>query len=230
MEIKDKIYEGSTKNLYATDNEEQLVLEFTDKFVSGKQKETISGKGAINKELCTRFFEYLQSYNVPTHFIKSVDETRILVKKLEMIPFTVQIWNIAGDSLAKRLGLKEGTVLETPVLELYLKNAKLKNPLINDYHAYSLKLCDRDEMNAIIRMTTKVNAVLKSYFMRKKMTLAHFTLEFGRSGSQILLGDELSLDNMFVIEGLNMEEADYNQFVMDSSNAKKLYSKLKEQI
>jgi phosphoribosylaminoimidazole-succinocarboxamide synthase len=92
--------------------------------------------------------------------------------------------------------MEEGKVLEYPVVEMYFKDKKKQLLMINEYHAYALGLCERKEMTNILRIATKVNAVLKSFFDRRKMKLIGFRLEFGRSHSQIVVADEVSLDTM----------------------------------
>lgn len=232
MKIQDVFIEGSTKKLYLTDEAGKAVIEFVDTlppWVSSK-KAAVRGKGKINLEISSYIFEYLSSYNVPTHYLNRIDDRKMLVKKLDIIPIQMQVWNVATGTLVKRIGLKEGTLLETPVLELYLKNAKLKNPLINDYHAYTLGLCERSEMNAIIRIGTKVNAVLKSLFSRKRLTLAHFTLEFGRYGNQMVLGDEISADTLSVWDTPEPGKFDKKIFQLRPENARPVYTKLRDRL
>ncbi len=231
MKAQEIIVEGTTKKIFKTEQSDQLIMEFLDILPqSSNKKLTIKGKGEINASIVTFLFEYLGSYNVPTHFIRQLDGKSIAVKKLEMFPMYMSVWNIATDNLAKRLGLKDGTILETPILELYLKNSKLKNPLINDYHAFALGLCDRAEMSAIVRITTKVNAVLKSFFYRKKLTLVNFSLEFGKGGSQVLLGDEISPDNFTVWDTLDGDKLEKGSFLITPETAKQIYPKLQNRL
>jgi len=79
---------------------------------------------------------------------------------------------------------------------MYFKDKKKQLLMINEYHAYALGLCERKEMTNILRIATKVNAVLKSFFDRRKMKLISFRLEFGRSHGQIVVADEVSLDTL----------------------------------
>ena len=44
-----------------------------------------------------------------------------LIKKAEIFPVEFIVRNIATGSLTKRLGIPEGTVMERPLLEYYLK-------------------------------------------------------------------------------------------------------------
>ncbi len=229
MKAQEKYAEGRTKNLIKTEHEEQLIMEFLDKLpFEGEKKQSVKGKGAINSEITAYLFEYLQSYNVPSHFIKRVEGKSILIKKLKMVPLQMVIWNFSTEGLSKRLGISDGTALETPVLELYLKDAKLKFPMINDYHAYALGLCDRGDMSSIIRIGTKVNAILRSYFQRKNLSLVRFTLEFGKSGNQVMLGDEISPDT-FHVWGISTEgKPDKKSYSLTPESAKQVYNRLQQ--
>lgn len=232
MKIQDTFLEGKTKKLFTTDEPEQLVMEFLDVLphhISAKPV-TVKGKGAINAAISAYLFSYLGSYNVPTHFLKQQDNASLLVRKANIFPIKVIIWNYASGTLSKRLGIKEGTQLETPVLELYLKNSKLKNPLINDYHAYALGVCERNDMNAITRIGTKMNAIMKSFFLRKRLTLASFTAEFGRTSHQVVLADELSPDNLQLWDMKEDGTLDRKALEITPQNAKTVYSALKERI
>jgi phosphoribosylaminoimidazole-succinocarboxamide synthase len=219
--------EGKTKKLYTLEQGDQLLMEFSDILpLNDSKKHSFKGKKNINTDISAYIFEYLASYNVPTHYIKKSDDKSIIVKKLNMIPFTLKIWNVATDILAKRLGLKDGSVLETPVLELYLKNAKLKDPLINDYHAYALNLCDRNDMNTVNRIGAKVNAVLRSFFLRNNIYLVSFSLEFGKYGNQVLLGDEISPDTFIAWEQLEDGKLDKKALTYTAHSAKEIYNKI----
>jgi len=119
-------------------------------------------------------------------------------------------------------------LLETPVIEFYLKDDKLKNPMINDYHAYALGLCDRNDMSAIVRIGTKVNAVLRSFFQRKNLSLVQFTLEFGKVGNQVMLGDEITPDT-FIVWGMKEDgKVDKKTFTLSAETAKQVYPRLHE--
>ncbi len=232
MKVKEAFQDGTTKKLYTTDNADQLVMEFLDEMVSedGKKKAKVKDKGSISTEISSFFFEYLENYNVPTHYIKKIDDSSLVVKKLEMIPIRLDIWNVATADLAKRFGFKENSSLDSPVIELYLKDAKLKNPMINEYHAFALGLCDRTEMSNILRMAAKINAVLKSYLVRKKLALVNFSLEFGKAGNQILLGDALTPDTFVIWEINDDDSLNKDSLKVTSDKAASVYSKLKEKL
>ncbi|MEL6821187.1 MAG: phosphoribosylaminoimidazolesuccinocarboxamide synthase [Calditrichota bacterium] len=197
MEIKDIIAQGAVKKVYATNNAEQAVVEFSDTVLAnGKKKSSISGKAEVNNAVSAYMFEYLESYNVPTHFSKILDNKSFVANRLDMIPIVIAVYNLASAELAERFGIEEGKMLEFPIVEMYFKDEKNERPMINEYHAYALGLCDRKDMTSIMRIATKVNAVLKSFFGRRKLQLVSFELEFGSQNGQVMLADEVSLDTM----------------------------------
>jgi phosphoribosylaminoimidazole-succinocarboxamide synthase len=230
VEIKEMLIDNGTEKIYATDQEGQVVVEFQNYFPfsgSGK-KERMDGKAEANNAICCALYEYLGSYNVPTHLARKIDGKSFLAKRVEMIPIVVSIWNVASSELSKRFDLEEDKLLEYPIVEMYYKNEKLKVPMINEYHAYALGLCDRKEMGNILRIATKINAILKSFFDRKNFKLVNFQIEFGRHHNQIVLADKLNLDNM-TLWGIN-GKGGYDKFDIRGSNRKKNYKELQERL
>jgi len=66
--------------------------------------------------------------------------------------------------------------------------------MINPSHAIALLLVTLEEIQTIERLTSKINAVLKSFFQRRNFRLVDLALEFGRSKDKLVLGDEISLN------------------------------------
>lgn len=230
MEVKDMLLDNGTEKVFATDQEDQVVVEFQNYFPwsgSGK-RERMDGKAEANNTISCALFEYLGSYNVPTYLSRKIDDKSFLANRVDMIPIVVSIWNVATDELSKRFALDEGRVLEYPIVELYYKNEKLKVPMINEYHAYALNLCDRMEMGNILRIATKINAIMKSFFDRKNYKLVNVQLEFGRFHNQVILGDKLSLDNLSLWE--SEDDGQYKKYDMKGSGKKKDYKELQEKI
>ena len=190
------MYEGTTKNLYETEDSEYLIQEFKDSTSSydNERRETIKGKSVINNEVSSYLFEYLEGFHVPTHFVKSLSNRDMIVRRIEMLPFIIIIRNTAAGSFCKRYGIEEGKELEYPISEYFLKNKDLQNPMINTSHVIAFGFATSEELRTIDRLASKINAVLKSFFDRRNLKLIDFQLEFGRYKNKILLGDELSID------------------------------------
>lgn len=227
MEIKDLLVDGPTKKVYSTNQSDQVIVAYNDSTGKGKKKD--GGEIAeMNNTVTSYLFEYLESYNVPTHFAKKLDSKSFLAKKSDSISMVVDVYNVASKKLAERLSIDEGTVLEYPIVELYYKDEKNTRPMINEYHAYALGLCERKDMTSIMRIATKVNAVFKSFFDRKKLKLVNFSLEFGRIHNQIVLADEVSLDtlNLWFVK----EDGSFDRVPEGSDKSKDEYQQLKARI
>lgn len=232
MRKKSKILEGNSKKIYSTADQGKLILEFKDESVvfDGQKKESVKGKGNINNQISAYFFEYLDGFHIPTHFIKSLSTKDMLVKELEMIPVEVCVRNIIAGSLVKRFGMEEGRELPCPILEFHLKNEKLKNPMVNHSHIVAFDIAMLDELKMIERLSSKINAVLKSFFLRRQIKLIDFKIEFGRLKDKIVLGDEISPDTFRVWDLSNSGETDKDKFSFGSKNAELAYENIKSRI
>lgn len=188
--------EGRAKRFYRTDVPDLLIQEFVDDgpAFNGKRRVKIKDRGALNNELSSLIFEYLNGYHVQSHFVKKLSANEMLVRRLEIMPLEVVVRNIAAGRLCRNHGLREGQELPHPIIEHYLKNRQLGNPLLNEFHISAFGLATPEELKVINRTASKINAVLKSFFDRRELKLVDFKLEFGRYKGQILVGDEISLD------------------------------------
>jgi len=233
LEKKKLIREGKAKKLYATEDEALLIQEFKDdaSAFNGAKKGTIKGKGEINCTISSIFFEHLQSYHVPTHYIKNLSPNEMLIKKVEIVPVEAIIRNIATGSLVKRLGLQEGKTLEYPIFELYLKDDELGDPLINEYHAYALQAARPEEIRQIYRTTAKINAILKSFMEHRGILLVDFKLEFGRDDNdELILADEISPDTCRFWDRKTHKKLDKDRFRFDMGGAEEAYREILERI
>lgn len=230
--LKKKIHEGNAKKIYETDDPDQLIQEFKDNtmVIKNEKQTVIKGKGIINNQVSSFLFEYLEGFHVPTHFIKTLSNREMLVKRCEMIPIEIVIRNIAAGSLCERYGVEEGKILDFPILEYYLKDSKHHDPMINASHAISFGFVNGDELKTIDRFASKINAVLKSFFDRRGLKLVDLRLEFGRYKEKILLGDEISLDTCRFWDNSVDDKLDKDYFRLDGGNAETVYEEIKNRI
>lgn len=193
------ISEGKTKRVLKTEDEDALILEFKDDITAldGEKHSILKGKGHINSALSTELFKVLENANLPTHFLKYIGAQRMLVKKLEMLPIEVVCRNIAAGHLVKNLPIEAGRELKPPVIEFYLKNDNLHDPMLNDDHIRILGIATSEEIRSIKQITLNVNGVMKDFFSKKGLVLVDFKLEFGRDKTgNLLVGDEINCDSM----------------------------------
>ncbi|MEJ2055551.1 MAG: phosphoribosylaminoimidazolesuccinocarboxamide synthase [Calditrichaceae bacterium] len=231
MDKKSIHTEGTTKSVYNTQSENQIILEFKDsdtKF-DGEKKAKFKNKGVLKNTISHILFEYLEGYNIPTHYKEKINDRQMLVKKLKMLPIYVIIRNVAAGSLCERFKIKKGSALKYPVIEYYLKDEKLNNPMILDSHAYAFEYATPEEMKFISRISSKINAVLKSFLERRKIKLVDYKLEFGRFKNTLYLADEITPDTCRLWDVSNGEPDD-KYFNLENNNAEKSYIEICERI
>ncbi|MBZ0266154.1 phosphoribosylaminoimidazolesuccinocarboxamide synthase [bacterium] len=232
MEKKDLLYEGKAKILYLTEDTNLLIQQFKDDLsaFNGTKKGNFKDKGKISNAIATYLFEYLENYHVPTHFVKQLGDTEMLVKRLEMIPVEVVVRNIATATLAKTYNIEEGKVLDYPIIEYYLKDDNLGDPMINEHHAYAMGFATPEEMRLISRVASKVNAIFKSFFARRGLSIVDFKLEFGKHGRDLVIGDEITPDTCRIWDKKTGKKMDKDRFRYDMGGVDKVYQELLDRI
>ena len=224
------LYEGKAKRIYETENPNEVICEYKDALTAfnGEKAASESGKGALNCEITTLIFEALEKEGIPTHLIKKIDETKQLVKKVDIIPIEVVVRNIAAGSLSKRLGLKEGTKLPFTIVEFYYKNDDLNDPLINDDHAMILNLVDnRSELETLRKYGLKVNEFLTDFFDKVGLILVDFKIEFGKDKEgNIILADEITPDSCRLWDKKTGQKMDKDLFRFNLGDIKEAYKEV----
>lgn len=233
MEIREMLYEGKAKRVYATENPEVLLVDYKDDATAfnGLKKGQIAGKGAINNRVTNYMMKILEENGVATHLVEELSDRQTLVKKVSIVPLEVIIRNISAGSFAKRCGVEEGIVFDEPTIEFSYKNDDLGDPLINAYHAIALKLATREEIETIKAMAFKVNEVMKAFFKNIGVDLVDFKLEFGRlSDGTIVLADEISPDTCRFWDSETHEKLDKDRFRRDMGNVEDAYKEMMKRI
>ena len=192
------IYEGKAKKVFSHDDPHKVIIEFKDDATAfnALKKAKFEGKGKLNCLINKRIFELLQNNNIPTHFIELENENTMIAKKIKIIPLEIVLRNIAYGSLCKQTTIKPGTFLSKPLIDIYLKNDELNDPLITKDRIELMNILSSDDLELIINLTLKINIILKRFFEKINLKLVDFKLEFGYDfENNILLGDEISPDN-----------------------------------
>ena len=232
MEKGKKIYEGKAKILYETGKPDLIIQEFKDDATAfdATKRGTIEEKGVINNEISSAIFRLLESKGIPTHFVKKLSEREMLIKKLDIIMVEVTMRNVSAGGLSKLLGINEGVVLKSPVMEYHYKNDALHDPLINDYHIEMLGLATPKEMKKIRDYSFSINEILKDFFNKAGLKLIDFKLEFGRFRGKILLGDEISPDTCRLWDKETDEKLDKDRFRRDLGRIEEAYQEVLRRI
>jgi phosphoribosylaminoimidazole-succinocarboxamide synthase len=219
------LYEGKAKQVYGTSNPDLVIIHFKDDATAfnGEKKGLIEDKGVINNKLSASFFRLLETAGVATHFVTRLNDRDMLCRNVKIIPLEVIVRNVVAGSLAKRTGQAEGTALEEPLVELTYKDDARGDPLVTKEEALSMGAAGPEEIDTIRELALQVNDVLCPYLLGKKLKLIDFKLEFGRSGEQILLADEISPDTCRFWDSETGEKLDKDRFRRDLGNAKEAY-------
>ncbi|TCT14706.1 phosphoribosylaminoimidazole-succinocarboxamide synthase [Natranaerovirga pectinivora] len=226
MEKRDLLYEGKAKRVYTTDDKDIVMVSYKDDATAfnGIKKGTIHDKGKVNNEVSNKVMMYLEENAIPTHLVKQINERETLVKKVEIIPLEVIVRNKVAGSLAKKLGLEEGTILKRPILEFCYKKDELGDPFINVDHILAAELATEEEIEIIQKMARKINELLVGYFKNINIDLIDFKIEFGRTpDGQVILADEISPDTCRYWDATTGEKLDKDRFRRDMGNVEEAY-------
>ncbi|WP_138202805.1 phosphoribosylaminoimidazolesuccinocarboxamide synthase [Haloimpatiens lingqiaonensis] len=232
FEKKELMYEGKAKKVYKTENDDYVIVHYKDDATAfnGEKKGTIEDKGILNNSISCALFNMLEKNGVETHLVEKLNERDQLCKKVSIVPLEVIVRNVAAGSMAKRLGVEEGTELKTTIYEICYKNDDLGDPLINDYHAVALGLTTFEELDKIYKATEKINNLLKEFFIERGIKLIDFKIEFGRFHDEVLLADEISPDTCRFWDAKTNEKLDKDRFRRDLGNVKGAYEEIMSRI
>ena len=233
MEKLEQLYEGKAKKVFKTDNPNEFIIEYKDDATAfnGEVKGSIGGKGVINNKMTGVIFTMLEEKGIPTHFVKILSENEQLVKAVTIFPLEVIIRNTAAGSICKRLGLKEGLKLKSPIFEFCYKNDDFGDPVINDYHAIAMELATAEEIAVIREMTFKINEILKAYFLERGINLVDFKIEFGKTNDgQIVLADEISPDTCRFWDVETNEKLDKDRFRRNLGHIEEAYEEMLKRV
>ena len=228
------LYEGKAKKVYAVDGaDDRVIIHYKDDATAfnGEKKGQIENKGALNNKIASGLFDLLEQSGIPTHFVSRLNERDMLCKKVRIIPLEVIVRNVAAGSMAKRLGLAEGTALRTTVFELSYKDDALGDPLINDYHAAAMGISTFEEIETIRGLSFRINEALSSFFLKRGIRLIDFKLEFGKTAAgDLVLADEISPDTCRFWDAVTNEKLDKDRFRRDLGNVKEAYLEILNRI
>ncbi len=232
MKKTTQLYEGKAKKVFLTEDSNLVIQEFKDDATAfnNKKKGTIADKGVVNNAISCKLFTLLESEGIHTHLVEKLSDRDMLCRHLDIIKVEVVVRNIAAGSLVKRYGFAEGTVLEKPIVEFYLKDDDLDDPLMNESHAVALGVATLEELAVLKNRAEAINVVLKKFFTDRKLKLVDFKLEFGRHNGEILLGDEISPDTCRFWDLETNEKMDKDRFRFDLGGVEDAYSEVQRRV
>lgn len=224
-----QLYEGKAKRIYETDDANVVRVEYKDEATAynAQKKANIAGKGQLNNEITSLLFEKLRKAGIDNHFIEKISDTEQLVRRVSIIPLEVVVRNTIAGSLAKRLGIDEGTKLKQGIVEFYYKNDDLGDPLINDQHVAILEAATPEQVSEIKEKALQVNDILRKLFDEIGIELVDFKLEFGLTPEgKILLADEISPDTCRLWDKETRQKFDKDVFRRDLGDLTEAYREI----
>jgi len=227
------LYEGKAKQVFLTENKNEYLIHYKDDATAfnGEKKDIIMGKGELNLAISTVIFEMLEKNGIKTHYIKTVNNRDMIVKKVTILPLEVIIRNISAGSICKRLDIEEGIQFKEPIFEICYKDDKLGDPLINDDHAVALNLIERSELEQVKKVTLEINKLLIDFFKNVGLKLIDFKIEFGKTvDGEIILADEISPDTCRLWDDKTNEKMDKDRFRRDLGNLIEGYEEVLKRI
>ena len=199
MNIKGKlIYEGKAKKIFAHEDSEKVIIEFKDDATAfnALKKAKFEGKGKLNCSISSKIFEFLIKKDVPTHYLGLLSDNSMIAQKIKIIPLEFVLRNKAYGSLCRQTTIEPGTVLDSPLIDIYLKNDSLNDPLLTRDRIRILNIINDKDLEFLKYQTLNINQLLKEFFRKIKLDLIDFKIEFGYNmNGELVLGDEISPDN-----------------------------------
>jgi len=195
------VYEGKAKILYEGTEPGTLVQYFKDDATAfnAQKKEVIDGKGVLNNRLSEFFMKGLQSIGIPTHFIKRLNMREQLIRQVEIVPLEVIVRNYAAGTMAKRLGMDEGTALPRPIVEFSYKDDSLGDPLVPEEYIIAFGWASQQDLDDIIALALRVNDFMSGIMYGVGIKLVDFKIEIGRvyegDFMRLIVADEISPDS-----------------------------------
>ncbi|MCO4771314.1 MAG: phosphoribosylaminoimidazolesuccinocarboxamide synthase [Deltaproteobacteria bacterium] len=221
--------EGKSKKMITTDDPEVLIQYFKDDATAfnGVKKGIIGSKGKVNCAISARIFQWLETEGVKTHYRGLQSEIEMLVDRVEIIPLEVVFRNVAAGSLAKRFGIEEGTELDSPLQEFFLKDDDLGDPLLTRNHVLAFGWADDETMDHLIAEGRKVHDLLTEFWKGLGIKLVDHKLEFGRrADGTIVLADEITPDGCRLWEIGTDRKMDKDRFRRSLGKVEETYAEV----
>ncbi len=232
MTRRRRIYEGKAKVLFEGPEPGTIVQYFKDDATAfnNQKKGTITGKGVLNNRISEHLMLRLAEIGVPTHFVRRLNMREQLVREVEIIPLEVVVRNVAAGSFSQRFKIEEGTPLPRSIVEYYLKNDELGDPLVTEEHITAFGWAATQDLDDMLQYALRINDFLCGLFVGVGLKLVDFKVEFGRlwedEDMRIVLADEISPDSCRLWDMKTNEKLDKDRFRRDLGQVAEAYQEV----
>ena len=132
------------------------------------------------------------------------------------------------------MGIEEGTVLESPLIEYCFKNDDLGDPLVSKEHIFAFNWATKKEIEKIKKMILRINDFMVGMFRGIGIKLIDFKLEFGRikinGKNEIILADEISPDTCRLWDSVTDKKLDKDRFRKDLGDLIPAYTEVAKRL
>ena len=227
-----QIIRGKVKTVFTTSEPDKVLIQYEDKVTAGNGRKVDFpiGKGRVCMQISEFLFKRLEDRGIRTHYISTIPERIMSCKKVDIVPIEVVVRNVAAGSLCRQTYIEEGSSLNPPLVEFYLKDDLKDDPLLTtdrmERMGYTEMLYSELRSSAI-----KVNDILADIFDKIELTLVDFKLEYGHdSNGNLCLADELSPDSMRLWKKGTNESMDKDLFRKDKGDIVEAYTNILEKL
>ena len=226
------VYEGKAKVLYAGPEPGTLVQYFKDDATAynAEKHAIIDGKGVLNNFISEHVMTCLGSIGIPTHFLRRINMREQLIREVEIIPLEVVVRNVAAGSMSKRLGIEEGTPLPRPIVEYYLKNDKLGDPMVTEEHIAAFNWASQQDLDDMVSLALRTNDFLSGLFLSIGVKLVDFKIECGHiyenEMPRVIIADEISPDSCRLWDVKSGQKMDKDIFRKDLGDLMEGYTEI----
>ncbi|MFY0691594.1 MAG: phosphoribosylaminoimidazolesuccinocarboxamide synthase [Paracoccaceae bacterium] len=232
MARRKKIYEGKAKTLFEGPEPGTLVQYFKDDATAynAEKRDIIEGKGVLNNRLSEYFMTGLSHIGVPTHFLKRINMREQLIRAVEIIPLEVIVRNYAAGSMAKRMGMEEGTPLPRPIVEFSYKDDSLGDPLVPEEYIIAFGWASQQDLDDMVALALRVNDFLSGVMYGVGIKLIDFKIEIGRlydgDYQRLVVADEISPDSCRLWDIESGQKLDKDVFRRDLGSLSDAYAEV----
>ena len=197
------IKQGKVKSAYQSpSNSDTILFDFSDRISAFDViiPTAIPQKGEILCKFAKFFFDNL---NVDHHLVEIVDSTKMIVKKLDMIPIECIVRGYLYGGLFDRVNNGEveidcdnilATKLPEPIFDPTTKS-DIKDEPITESEILSQSIVSEDELNYLKNTSIDIYKKILDMASKSGFLIADLKLEFGKDDSgNILLADSIGPD------------------------------------
>ena len=222
MSTNDLIYSGSVKDIYESDSD--IIFKFTDRysiFDWGEMPDKIKNKGKNLATMGSLFFEYLNHFNIPNHYL-GFDHNTLKVKKIHvpyqnpksfyslnsracLIPleiiFRFKIYNRA--TFDERINRDEFQSIDFSIEEFNEPLVEFSTKLepsdryIDYQEAQEIAALSDEEFHSLMTLSKNIAYLLQELFSKENLKLIDGKLEFALDENRnVFLVDTIGLDEL----------------------------------